>query len=201
VPARTASAKRHPGRKRRLGGWTLVVLGVLIALTWGASGPVTVIWDAGLWCARIEEGRLIVQVSAESPPRVSWTKFGPGWVVTEAPGGGWHVQMRAVSPGFRGAAFRAQPDTCVDLWVVGYTRITSICTLHASLWAMALALSGSGGLLLRSGATARWLAAKDHCSGCGYSLTGLVRGAPCPECGAGSPLARTSLTGTRRRTE
>ncbi|MGH7133345.1 MAG: hypothetical protein ACREJO_15535 [Phycisphaerales bacterium] len=59
-----------------------------------------------------------------------------------------------------------------------------------TLWALALASFLSGGFLLWSARRARRRAMSGVCLKCGYDLSGLAAGSPCPECGKGAAAAQ-----------
>ena len=148
------------GRKRRITGWTLLLLGLLVAGVWVASGW----WYAWLTVERdVTSTQLGVRFGILS---LDWDA---GWSETavslrsEADWGPvWDLQP--IRSGRRGVPLDAE-------------------FIEIALWPIPLLLWTPAALLLRSGILARRRAMTGECGKCGYDLARLGADAKCPECG------------------
>ena len=176
-PATTSKTKKKPGRNRRVAGWLLLVIGVLITGVWGASR-----W----WAFGYEANNWVINFAAGSVAKHSPLPWPLGW------GSGWHLQKRPIPERewawVTGSAPAVSPGRSVDLMFVGYFEEASGWYLfHLVLWPFALGSLLGGGWLVWSGRRVggRRRAMAGLCRKCGYDLAGLAAGggAPCPECG------------------
>ena len=186
-PAATSKRLRSPGRKRRVAGWVLLVVGVVIAGVWGASRW----WWFG-WSGEQESFAVFRGLASIDTQRGNvWSPLGwcfdpapsphdVGWVwLTETPTNTWNAtqfvnlhfasyqRLNVISSGFSNSG-----------QVIGTEHSTYIC-----IWPFALVSLLGGGWLVWSGRRARRRAMTGVCLKCGYDLRGLGAGAPCPECG------------------
>ena len=181
-PDKAKAKKPRPGRKRRTLGWTLLILGLLVAAVWVASG----------WCG-------IGYGSADT-----WSSFHRGTVtVTQIEKRNTFIYPLGLSGQSSGTLIPQWEWTgeggdissplLVERRTIGvawYYRQLGLCRVYGVvLWPIPLLLWIPAALLLRSGILARRRAVKGQCAKCGYSLAGLADGAACPECGKGARAA------------
>jgi hypothetical protein len=167
------SSKRI-GRKRRAAGWTLLLLGLPVAGVWVASGwwrfslGTTHRW---LGCSRgcVVYGRSTA-VGSSVTAKCVFQPQAPGDVGFE-----WWFDW-GPKRGF-------QIGETVFYGVTRDSDYGEYREFAALLWPVPLLLWAAGVPVLRSGILARRRAHAGLCGKCGYSLAGLVAGAPCPECG------------------
>jgi hypothetical protein len=179
-----ARTTRAIGRKRRTLGWVLLTLGVLVAGVWVASRWWIACWvcPGGHTTCWISSGHL-----ATTSYRLSYTQ--PGWKyiapASPAQQGQWTLWhgwgSRTIVVNFTQRDFGILSTN--HYVVAGETQSRDF---RLVLWPIPLLLWTPAALLLRSGILARRRANKGACPRCGYSLTGLAEGAPCPECGQGA---------------
>ena len=163
--------KKHPGRKRRIGGWALIAIAVAVAGGWMASGWKGLGFSSHSYAILCSSGRLLW---VDQVPEASITK----WVtfpVEQPPSLRWRVDE---------FPRRAQ----VPAWVNGLVNWTSHndgspALVFICFWPLPLLLTAAGVPLLLSGRRARRRAVAGACMQCGYDRRGLAAGAVCPECG------------------
>jgi hypothetical protein len=171
--------KKSPGRKRRITGWTLLLLGLLVAGGWVASRWWAFMFICPTESYHIDRGqftRMGLDPTA-SPAPVSRVT---GFAVLRLPPSerNWRLWSGWFSYGFMGHYGYGVVERTVD------PRTTNVFTLM--LWPIPLLLWTPATLLLRSGILARRRAMTGNCAKCGYSLAGLGADSLCPECGKGA---------------
>jgi hypothetical protein len=188
--AKTATKRiGREGGKRRAAGWTLLILGLLVAGVWVASGWWSVVsyGSQHRWAVRdraISAER--IEGDASFARRDGWTyaKADPA-VVRQL-----RLDLEANGPG---ADYRVRRLTVPGLLVYvnqsNYFRTIEI--LRVDVWPIPLLLWTPAALLLRSGFLARRRANTNACAKCGYSLAGLTSDSPCPECGGAKERVTT----------
>lgn len=174
---------RRAGRKRRIAGVSLFVLGLVVAAIFIASR-----WWAASWKRATATGSFTVFVNsgvlgvyqAKGPvaSRSGWTTWSwpPGYRVLE-----WRLST---------ASDRADYEFAFDLGVVFYGSSSVPIAgeppgrvIKVLLWPIALLACVAGTSMFCWGVRARTLAARAGCPDCGYNLAGLKPAAKCPECG------------------
>lgn len=181
-----ASVKR-PGRKRRAAGLTLIVLGLLVAGVWAASGW----WQLGHTSPRDAYSLSSGRFSGWTANFESLTDLEQGWYFKRLPAevnaeswwwSGWQLQQD-------GSLMRRHTAGVFQIWSQQFQLTTlQISGFHVKLWPIPLLLWAAGVPVLRSGIVARRRAKTGQCGKCGYSLAGLAEGAACPECGKGAGI-------------
>lgn len=158
------------GRKRRAAGWMLLVLGVIVAGVWVASGWwVLVVRRDGAECT-FGYGEAMFATTPMDSSTV-FRRHSPMWVWGYGFGSNYGARRL-------GLISIADDSLDVALWPVPpFLFATGLAIINR--WAPAT-------LLLRSGLLARRRAMTGACAKCGYSLAGLAKDAPCPECGKGA---------------
>ncbi len=165
-------SQKKLGRKRRVAGWTLLLLGLLVAGVWGSSCRWYVQRARKGWDATYTRGELFVIWTSEGDEH-----FGSiGWNSPSERGLRWKADFRE----YLGHDFAREARDC---WVASYGTTGHARAWHIVLWPLPLLLWTPAALLLRSGILARRRANTGMCAKCGYSLAGLVADAKCPECG------------------
>ena len=179
----TNARKKRPGRKRRVAGWLLLVIGVLITGVWGVSG-----W----WRCQASRGPLTVTLSAGT---VETTYALDSFAGTDLEFRGalqdaYVVHARAWNPPEEFYSYSMNWDLGVACAgdFIRTNRIPYKRCWFLVLWPFPLPLWTVGGLLLWWARWSRIRAMRGLCLKCGYDLAGLDAGAPCPECGGGRPL-------------
>jgi hypothetical protein len=167
--------KRRPGRRRRIAGWTLVALGVVVAGGWGMSRWWAIERWNGWYDFRLGSGGIVfVEHDERRQGQPVFWRVGPNvfhafdWT---APGllDAWPLPDRwdlaIISRGY---------DSSNPAAISGWSLV---------LWPIPIVLGIAGVSVLRLGVVARRRAIMESCGRCGYSLAGLGDGAACPECG------------------
>lgn len=169
--------KGTAGRKRRLAGWTLLVLGLLVTAVLGWSWSRRAYSVGGAWGFELANGQVRCILY-------------PGANISGDSG----VLLHGESERFlrlrtrRSVVPVSNANKAWDLYVVSHFSLETagvVMSQHWNfvLWPLPLMLWAEGGLLVRSGVVARRRAETGLCRGCGYDLAGLGAGAKCPECG------------------
>ena len=183
-PDKLKSKLKRAGRKRRLTGWTLIALGLLVAGVWGASGWWTIRFGADYWVldlvkrhARLNRSS-IVHANVQRGWQFNWigddTRRGWWW---------WWYGWRPNGQDYYGVIMREKDWNAP--WGVEKNSAVMLWPIPFLVWA-------AGVPVLRSGIVARRRAVTGSCGKCGYSLAGLGEGAPCPECGKASTAGAVS---------
>jgi hypothetical protein len=177
---------KRKGRKRRMMGWTLLTLGVLVAAVWVSSR-----WWWARWTGqsyRVEVGYGTIALRPNFPPG----SMGP----TCWNGGRVPPQYREWDT-WLGWSFSRSPELSTNTTERrAGVFVLSLSDYYGSgamvtLWPIPLMLWPPAALLLRSGYVAHRRATAGACTKCGYSLAGLTSGVPCPECGrTATPVQR-----------
>lgn len=165
----------------------LLTGGAVLATIWLWSAGWEAIWDFRAGSVRVQDGNLVMQWYVGEGPAPRWTESGRRWIVGRRLGASWWVELRAAESWSRSWVRPGTDDLFIDAGVIAFTRITSICTFHATLWPFAVAFSVLGLATLRLAERARRRSAGE-CVRCGYDLRGLEPRDACPECGR-SPSA------------
>ncbi|MGH7132663.1 MAG: hypothetical protein ACREJO_12025 [Phycisphaerales bacterium] len=184
----TTSRKKKPGRKRRVAGLALLVIGVLIVCVWRVSWWWGFGYQVSSWGIGANNG-LVGGFAAQGTSY--WSDI--GWYFRSG-SGVWDWFVPSEDYGVRrthlGLAVYdqyelPQPRNPYDPKVVGSWRVVSIVP-----WPFALASLLGGGWLVWSGRRARRRAMVGLCLKCGYDLSGLGAAGVCPECGEerGAPV-------------
>ena len=182
--------RQRKGRKRRLTGWTLIALGLLVAGVWGGSKWWGLRWRNNETYVALGYGQIVLQLNGMGPGFQwgfeSWADFKVNWLTWygfDSTNDGSRKSERKVGL-VRVSTYRADYYTRTDVDVL--------------FWPIPLLLWAAGVPVLRSGILARRRAMTGSCSKCGYSLAGLSEGAGCPECGKGM---ETKAESEKRKTK
>ena len=156
-----------PGRARRVCKWTALVLTLLLAAAWDASG-----WYQASWAFRDGNTQLNNYLEKGQIGMRRTSFLGPELIPVVPPEFGLYpaVQCRLSERwiwwmGFRTTQFSTYSESTV--WV--------------PLWLLLLAALAPTALLWHRD---RHALRRGHCPRCAYNLTGLPDSSPCPECGA-----------------
>lgn len=167
------------GRKRKAAGWTLLILGLLVAAVWLWSGWGIRRVRVGNFSAGCFQGHLHVIWLAVPPTDSSgvdqWTLAEQAsakavWMILD------QTDEYARLPRL---TFTGKSDLALAL--EGMELDGPLHELPA--WPIPLLLWTPAAALLCSGYLARKRAITGMCKSCGYELAGLSSDAPCPECG------------------
>jgi hypothetical protein len=178
---------KTPGRRRVATGWTLLLLGLLVAGVWAASQRWWIVWMHGnpkaafIYRTWLAPGTVSINRFPSFPQ--PYSSLESGRVNEDArPLHSWY---RAMSEDELKLWF-FQNASVYDLWVVAYVQRGQQTVIKVLLWPIPLLLWTPATLLLRSGYLAQRRAKTNACAKCGYSLAGLAAEVPCPECGKGA---------------
>ena len=174
------------GRRRRVAGASLLVLGAVAAGVWFISRWYVCEFRLGTTEREygVVHGALVVE-------------WWPDHLQLSFPRSPWMFDLRRLPRIADAALFdrwcwrssslireRSPRLQVVDVYVVTYAGYPDDpVRLVVVLWPIPLVLLFAGGLLLRWGVVTRRRVWRNGCAKCGYSLTGLSGGVPCPECG------------------
>jgi hypothetical protein len=160
------------GRKRKVSGWTLLVLGVIVAGVWLASGLWRVSYLGKGFYVQLRNGQLVT--GRNDDPR-----FFKGWSALMS-----DPSERGLEFWFGWRKFAVSTTGSYSYGVVHIrdVRITGRVYEYV-LWPVPLPLLMTGGVLLWWSGAARRRALRGKCGVCGYDLGGLEAGGKCPECG------------------
>ncbi|MGH7133201.1 MAG: hypothetical protein ACREJO_14815 [Phycisphaerales bacterium] len=177
-PATTT--RKKPGRKRRVAGWVLLVLGVLITGVWGGSRWWQVCWSDDMTTVSTWKGFLYLALHPYP------MQAGAGWQVGREDRRSSPVEtIKLLDDTVR--KLGEPRDSAIDAGVFGYYRVFKSTRIFLPLWPFALISLLGGGWLVWSGRRARRRAMTGVCLKCGYDLAGLATPTaptpPCPECG------------------
>ena len=173
----TTSKKKTPGRKRRVAGWLLLVIGVLIAGVWGASGRWAVVYSRSNGWVVIEDGVASLHWGEKLRPL-------PRWTITEHDGS-WFLTLF----GFGTSHLNHVDHYSLGILAFGYNSLpatgpTVRGSVQINLWPFALASLLGGGWLVWWGRRTKRRAMTGVCLKCGYDMQGLAAHGQCPECGS-----------------
>ncbi|CAN5795844.1 hypothetical protein BH11PLA1_BH11PLA1_13000 [soil metagenome] len=174
LPMRKVWPVKGSGRKRRVLGWVLGGLGVIVLGGWVASRWWWFGVRHGRWTIAAWAGIVVVDyVERDAYP------FG-------VHGGGsareWSFDEGSLALTIL-AVFGSWTFWPARFFGYGSPTVYARATLYTLAWPAPLLLGGSAALLLRSGIRAGRRARGGRCVACGYDLGGLRAGAACPECG------------------
>lgn len=153
------------GRKRRLTAWTLFAFALLVAGVWVLSGFSSVGYSetGSAWFVR---AGLLSHYNGRDDL---------GWYVNWF-GRPFDVRWRVIKD--------FEPSMDYNFRLAAWTKDGQL--IQFAVWPIPLLLVTPAALFLRSASLARRRANANACAKCGYNLTGLATGTPCPECGASS---------------
>jgi hypothetical protein len=181
----TKSGAKSRGRKRRICGWALVVVGVALTalLVWSAGAEGYVIWGG----SRPGYGRIALGVSrgvafyhvTDAANWQSGVHRGPFDTPLRVELLARPLAQAPVASGTAGAPGRVDLLLCSYAWNAG----TTVGLLRVAVWAPAGCALAAGWLLVLKGSRARRRAMEGACAACGYDLSGLGDVVVCPECG------------------
>jgi hypothetical protein len=156
--------KRHPGLKRRIFGWAMAVVLLVVAAVTLASRWWDIRWQRGFFAVRCCHGDWeIVRLPVGMPQGLTF-RSQKAYLVW----GYWMWQNDTESMG----------PWVYDLWVPAWPPVVIPATLS--------------GILLWSGYAARRRALVGMCRKCGYDHRGLPTGSVCPECGKTNAAASSA---------
>jgi hypothetical protein len=164
-------SKRHPGRKRRIAGWLLLSLAVVVTGVWAVSGWRWLALGGAKWRVICAWGN-VTWITSPEPLYLNTSRVG------------WSEQEMRFHTAWRVSHMWVFGLACVDLGLIGlWDYRGSTRAVEVTLWPLPLLLTVLGVPVLRSGVRARRRALAGSCPSCGYDQRGIPPGSPCPECG------------------
>ncbi|MGH7131408.1 MAG: hypothetical protein ACREJO_05635 [Phycisphaerales bacterium] len=168
--------RKKPGRKRRVAGWALLAIGVLITGVWGASRWW---WYRGYssdYTYSLCYGKALVDYDR------GLSRVASGWRVLKNadPKWSWQLSDRTSVASYKAikvSSFDLAPFGCYYAFRDAPSQPVFSADVEIMLWPFPLLVWGGGGWLVWSGRRARRRAMTGLCGKCGYDLAGWRRGA------------------------